>query len=121
MTDQKDLDHESTIAGSAPDSVNDPRGFKYKIGEITDGFGKPVFDQAFVEICDADDPTALLGEITIDIDNAKKHATLIAAAPDLLDAASFMAANIGTVSHNQWMEAVSRLEAAIAKALRETS
>jgi hypothetical protein len=43
-------------------------------------------------------------------------AVLDAAAPDLLAAASFMIAHVGTVSHNQWMEAVSRLEAAVAKA-----
>ena len=57
-----------------------PRAFGYHLGEITDGNNNPVSDRAFIEIVDLDDPQILLGEITIEINDAETHARKIVAA-----------------------------------------
>ena len=56
------------------------RGFEYRLGDIRTGLGGPVHDRAFIEIVDADDPQILLGEINIEINDAKLHAEQIIAA-----------------------------------------
>ena len=50
------------------------RFFDYRLGEITDGAGRPVSDFAFIEIVDGDDPQVMLGEINIEAENARTHA-----------------------------------------------
>lgn len=56
------------------------RAFAYRLGEISDGDNMPVYDRAFIEIVDADNPRALLGEINIEAEDADMHARKIVSA-----------------------------------------